>query len=291
MSKKFSWKRLGLTLSLLLTLVVIGCSGGEDASSNEEPKEIELAYVAWASEIASTNVIAKVLEDEGYNVTMTQLKAGPMWSGVAEGDADALVAAWLPATHASYYEDFKDSIDDLGANLEGAKIGLVVPSYVDATTIADLNNIVTDLDGKITGIDAGAGVMKAASSAIEEYDLALELQSSSSAAMTQALATAIEDNAAIVVTGWTPHWKFAKYDLKYLEDPKGVFGGEEKIHTIARKGLKEDMPKAHKILDQFNWTAADMESVMLEIQNGAEPAEAAANWVESNQDKVSEWVK
>ena len=56
-----------------------------------------------------------------------------------------------------------------------------------------------------------------------------------------------------MVTGWTPHWKFSAYDLKYLEDPKGTLGGAENIKTIARKGLEEDMPEAYKILDRFNW--------------------------------------
>ncbi len=153
-------------------------------------------------------------------------------------------------------------------------------------------SVAEQLDNTITGIDAGAGVMQAAEKAIEEYELdSYTLQASSSAAMTQALSDAIEDEKAIVVTGWTPHWKFAKYDLKYLDDPKGVFGGEEKIHTIARKGLEEDMPNAYKILDQFNWETADMESVMLEVNDGADPEEAAANWIKENEDKVSEWTK
>ncbi|MFP3340037.1 glycine betaine ABC transporter substrate-binding protein, partial [Micrococcus sp. SIMBA_131] len=38
-------------------------------------EEISLAYVAWDSEIASTNVVAKVLESMGYKVELTQLDA------------------------------------------------------------------------------------------------------------------------------------------------------------------------------------------------------------------------
>ncbi|MYL61338.1 glycine/betaine ABC transporter, partial [Virgibacillus halodenitrificans] len=33
---------------------------------------------------------------------------------------------------------YSDQFDDLGANLEGAKIGLVVPSYMDIESIEDL---------------------------------------------------------------------------------------------------------------------------------------------------------
>ena len=58
--------------------------------------------------------------------------------GLASGEADAMVAAWLPATHAAYYEKYKDDFDDLGPNLEGAKIGLVVPSYVTIDSIEEI---------------------------------------------------------------------------------------------------------------------------------------------------------
>lgn len=149
-----------------------------------------------------------------------------------------------------------------------------------------------ELDYTITGIDAGAGVMAAANEALEVYELdEYELQASSDAAMTAALSEAIENEEAIVVTGWNPHWKFAKFDLKYLEDPQGVFGGAEDIHTIARLGLEEDMPEAYQVLSNFYWTEEDMGAIMNEINEGTDPKVAAAEWVENNQDKVAEWTE
>lgn len=38
--------------------------------------------------------------------------------------------------------------------------------------------------------------------------------------MTVALGEAIKQHKDIVITGWSPHWMFNKYDLKYLADPK-----------------------------------------------------------------------
>jgi len=148
------------------------------------------------------------------------------------------------------------------------------------------------VDYKIIGIDPGAGLMKAAAKAIDEYSLDdWKLVEGSSAAMTASLKKAYEKKEPIIVTGWTPHWMFAEFDLKYLKDPKGVFGKDESIHTIARKGLKKDLPDAYKVLDQFNWTPDDMGVVMNNIVNGEEPEEAAAKWVKDNADKVSKWTK
>jgi glycine betaine/proline transport system substrate-binding protein len=148
------------------------------------------------------------------------------------------------------------------------------------------------VDYKIIGIDPGAGLMNATEKAMTEYQLDdWELVEGSSAAMTAALTKAYENKEPIIVTGWTPHWMFSKFDMKYLEDPKGVYGQEEQIHTIVRKGLKEEQPSAYAFLDKFEWTPADMEKVMLDITDGKSPEEAAADWVNNNQDKVNQWVE
>ncbi|MGD6875209.1 glycine betaine ABC transporter substrate-binding protein [Bacillus infantis] len=148
------------------------------------------------------------------------------------------------------------------------------------------------VDYKITGIEPGAGIMSATNKALEEYDNLEDytLVESSSAAMAAELDNAIKDEEPIIVTGWTPHWMFAKYDLKYLEDPKGIYGEAEKIETFTRKGLEEDQPSAYKVLDQFFWTNDDIGEVMVAIQEGTDPAEAADTWVKDNSDKVAEWT-
>jgi glycine betaine/proline transport system substrate-binding protein len=74
----------------------------------------------------------------GYKVELLQVEAGPMWAGIAEGSADAMVAAWLPTTHKDYYDKYKGKFEDLGPNLKGTKLGLVVPTYMDINSIEDL---------------------------------------------------------------------------------------------------------------------------------------------------------
>lgn len=146
----------------------------------------------------------------------------------------------------------------------------------------------------ITGIDAGAGIMSSTEKAISDYQLDKnnwQLQPSSTAAMTSTLAKAIKDKRPIVVTGWTPHWMFTKFDLKFLEDPKGSFGKAENIHTIVRKDLKKDEPTAYEVLDRFYWTPEEMADVMLQVNEGVDPEKAAADWLKANPEKLEEWTK
>ncbi|SDO16649.1 glycine betaine/proline transport system substrate-binding protein [Halomonas shengliensis] len=261
------------------------------AAQAQDKGTVHLAYVEWSSTVASTNVMRAVLEQAGYEVETSSLSAAAMWQSVASGDTDALLAGWLPTTHEDYYAQLEDQLVDTGVNLDGTKLGLVVPSYVEVESIADLNEYADDFDGKIVGIDPGAGIMRLTEDVIDAYELDLDLQTGSGATMSAALKTAIDNEEAIAVTGWTPHWMFARWDLKYLEDPKNVYGGAEQIHTIVRQGLKEEMPEAYAILDAFAWTAEDMGEVMLMNQEeDADPYENAKQWVEENQEQVQEWL-
>ncbi|MBB3110980.1 glycine betaine/proline transport system substrate-binding protein [Paenibacillus phyllosphaerae] len=281
-------KKWGLALSAVI--IAAGLAGCTNAGDN---KAIKLAYVAWDSEIASTNVVKYVLESKlDYEVELLQVDAGPMWAGIADGSADAMVAAWLPSTHASYLEKYGADMEDLGENLSGTKVGLVVPSYMELSSIEDLKTAGSDVAHKIIGIEPGAGIMMSTDQALKDYGLDSDwkLVESSSAAMATELQKAYEAKEPIIVTGWTPHWMFAKMDLKYLEDPKGVYGGDEQIHTMARKDLQSDMPDAYKLLDQFTWTPDDMAEVMVAIQEGKSPEEAAKAWVDSHEDQVKAWL-
>ncbi|MDQ7728752.1 glycine betaine ABC transporter substrate-binding protein [Halomonas sp. SpR8] len=282
---------LRIRLASLALLAGAGVAVSSAAQAEEEKGTVNLAYVEWSSEVASTNVIAAVLEQAGYEVDLTSLSAAAMFQALSTGDADAIVAAWLPTTHADYMERVGENTEDLGANLDGTKLGLVVPEYTDVDSIADLNDNADSFNGEIIGIDPGAGLMALSEEVVDTYDLELDLRSGSGATMTAALASAINNEENIVVTGWTPHWMFARFDLKYLDDPEEVYGGAEQIHTVVRQGLEDDMPEAYAILDAFEWTPEQMGEVMLMNQeDDSDPYENAKQWVEDNQDVVEQWL-
>ncbi|RTR00806.1 glycine betaine ABC transporter substrate-binding protein [Halomonas nitroreducens] len=276
----------------LAGLALVAGAGLSAATAQAQDKgTVHLAYVEWSDAVASTNVMRAVLEQAGYEVELTSLSAAAMWQSVATGDADAMTTAWLPTTHEDYYKRLKDQIVDLGPNLDGTRLGLVVPAYSEMETIGDINEHAEAIDGKITGIDPGAGLMSLTEEVVEAYDLDVDLQSGSGATMTASLQNAVGNEEEIVVTGWTPHWKFARWDLKYLEDPKNVYGGAEQIHTMVRQGLEEDMPEAYAILDAFEWTPEQMGQVqLLNQQEDSDPYENAKQWVEEHPDVVQEWL-
>ena len=280
------------------------------APSHAAEGTVKLSYVKWSSEIASTNLVKAVLEQKmGYNCQIEAVDAEEMWRFVAEGEADAMVGAWLPGTHEHYMDKYGDRVVDLGPNLKGARIGLVVPDvtlgrqtagtglrnepYIDAESIADLSEYADKFHYKIVGIDPEAGVMKRTKEAMEAYGLDnYELVTGNERTMTHALGRAITNHQWVVVTGWIPHWKFARWELKFLKDPKNVFGGEEHINTVVREGLEEDMPEVAKFLDNFHWSPEQMGQLMIWIHDddGRFPYEKALRYIRAHEEQVESWI-
>lgn len=276
-------------LAVALAAIIFLVSGTVYYSINQDENTVILASVQWDSEIASNNVLKIVLEDLGYKVKISELDPAVMYSSVANGSADATIAPWLPNVQGFLYEKYADQLVDLGTNLEGAQNGIVVPSYMDVNSIADLTN---EANKTIMGIEPGAGITAMAEELMNDYGNLSDwtLTTSSTGAMLIELDQAIANQEEIVITGWAPHWMFTKYDLKFLDDPKLTMGEPDSIMSFARQGLEEDMPEVYRVIDNFNWTLEDMQSVMLELQDVG-PVVAAQNWIDQNSEKVASWIE
>ncbi|HLR21844.1 MAG TPA: glycine betaine ABC transporter substrate-binding protein [Tissierellaceae bacterium] len=285
-------------VSVLLLTMVVGCDStdggnGEGSGGSEESKgTVEIGYVDWAEGVAMTNLAKVVLEDKmDYDVEITMADAGPIFTSVSSGSYDAFLDAWYPITHGDYKEKYEDDLTDLGYNYEGARIGLVVPDYVDVDSIEELKEKADEFDGEIIGIDSGAGIMDGAERAIEAYDLDLELISGSEATMLAALQKAIDNEDWIVVTGWTPHWKFSEWDLKFLDDSQESFGDQENLHSIGKKDIKEDMPEVAEFLENFQLNDEELNDLMGAFQDSDDDElEIARKWMEENEDLVESWI-
>ncbi len=276
------------TIILTIILSLVSCGGGQ---KSEDSKSINIAYVNWAEGIAMTNLAKVILEEQGYEVELMNADVAPVFASVANGNADVFMDAWLPVTHESYMNQYGDEIETLGVNFDQARIGLVVPAYVEINSIDQMNSVKEKFDGKIVGIDAGAGIMKTTDKALEEYGLDYELQSASGPAMTATLKKEIDDDDWVVVTGWAPHWKFARYDLKFLDDPKGVYGATERIETVATKGFSEKDPFAAEFFSNFSLSNSELGDLMGAIADSKEDeALVAKQWMENNMDIVGPWI-
>lgn len=252
---------------------------------------LRLGIGEWATGQASTYVLKAVLEDAGHQVDISSVSLAAIWQGLSVGELDAFTGAWLPVTQASYYESKADEIDDLGPNLTDARVGLAVPTYADVTSIADLAAAGETFGQRIHGIDPGAGIMALTEQAMDAYGIEdWRLVAGSDAAMSQTLKTAMSRQEPIVVTAWAPHPVFSGQALRYLDDPQGLYSGDEQIHTVTRQGLAEEKPEITAILDRFQWSSADIQDLMAANQANGDYEANARIWVDEHPEMVATWL-
>jgi glycine betaine/proline transport system substrate-binding protein len=265
------------------------------AAAPERP--VQLTYFAEPDSEVVIKIARAVLEQRlGYKVTLTSASLGLQYEALAEGKSDAMMMAWLPGTQAAYWQKYSTKLDDLGTIYSG-KIGWVVPDYVpesEVRSISDLSKpgVKDKLNGTIQGIDPGAGLMRASTKAIQDYSLnGYNLRPASAVAMIAALSRAENQKNWIVVTGWSPHTMFAKWKLRYLEDPKGVMGGSEGVHVLTRKGFSQEYPRAAAFFRQYKISNEDLEKVMAKAEASKDYDGAVADYVTSHSAEISDWVK
>lgn len=315
-------RRIASMVMLVTVMGVLGCARG-DQEAEREPEiaarraersrvTVRLVYPEWSSEIASAHLVQAVLQERlGYQVDLEPVTVEDMWERIAHGDADVLSGAWLPVTHRDYYAEYAETLDDLGPYLEGARIGLVVPTVtpgrrVDETgrtgtdlvtieSIVELTDNVGQFGGRVVGIESGAGIMARTKEALSAYSLdrSYRLLEFDEEKMLASVSDSVRRGEWIVFTGWTPHWMFERFNLRFLDDPIGVYGGRESIHILVRTGFGDEHADAREVLERIRMEPRDLERLMLWIHDDAagDTYAQALRWLQMHPDHVNSWVE
>ena len=256
---------------------------------------LRLGWSPWAdAEVVS--LIAQSVIQQAYDVKVERVLAdiGIQYASLARGDLDLMLMAWLPLTHRDYYRRVRERVVDFGSMYSG-RLGWVVPEYVPASelsAIPDLRDpsLADRFENRVQGIDPGSGLNQASAQALKIYRLNdMELVSSSSAAMTAVLDQAIRQQRWVMVTSWTPHWMFARYRLRFLQDPERVFGGIEWIHALGRPQLDLEMQDVAGFLTRFHLPDQEISDLLLQANDRT--AEAAVDdYIASHQERIRYWI-
>ncbi|MEV4330164.1 ABC transporter permease/substrate binding protein [Streptomyces sp. NPDC049597] len=289
---------------VVLALVAggLGMFGGaktqntSDAANVGQGKKISVGYIPWDEGIASTFLWKELLEQRGFEVETKQLEAGSLYTGLAGGQIDFQTDAWLPVTHASYWEKYQDELEDLGSWYGPTSLELSVPAYMKGIdSLDDLKGRSGQFKGRIIGIEPSAGMMGLLKEKVlKDYGLQgeYEVVDGSTPGMLAELKRAYDKKEPIVTTLWSPHWAYSTYDLKKLKDPKGSWGKGDGVHTLARKGFAADNPQVGAWLKNFSMTEkqlTDLEAKIQETGKGKEQ-EAVRAWLKDNPGLAEKWT-
>ena len=292
-------KKLNVLKLFAIALVSVGLLGlsacqqgqkkeGESGDKKSQDKEVLILYPNWSEGIAFTHLAKAALADVGIEADIKAIEPGPIYASLAKGDADLFMDAWLPHTHSDYWNKYGDQINKLGESFSGGTTGLVVPQYVDIESITELNDVKEKFDGKIIGIGSGAGIHGNTEEAIKKYELDYKQITSSGSAMMASLKKAYTAQEPIVITGWKPHHMWADFDLKYLEDPKGVYP-EDVCAIVSRTGFDKDYPEITHFMKNFNLKETQLYNLMDAIEKGDDAYTAVQQWYEDHKVLVQSW--
>jgi len=198
-----------------------------------------------------------------------------VWRIVADGKADATFVPWMPYSDAEMEKQYEKRLEISGANLKGCKMGLVVPAYVKINSITEMKDVSERFGRKIISLQRRTSAGALATEALKIYGLlGYTIEYCDEGKMLQLLDQAIKKQEWIAVTGWQPHYKFGVYDLKFLQDPKEVFGKEEYCTTLIRAGLQTENPELYRILKAYKMDMEVMNRALSSLYKGMNISDA-----------------
>lgn len=280
----------GIALAGVAALALTGCSAAGDAGEGSGERPITIAvFNGWDEGIAASELWKNVLEEQGYEVELEYADPAAVYTGIANGDYDLTLDTWLPLTHAQYMETYGDDLVDLGAWNDEAKLTIAVNEDAPIDSLTELADNADVFGNRLVGIEAGSGLVTVTQDeVIPGYGLEkLDFVTSSTPAMLTELQAATDAGKDIAVTLWRPHWAYNAFPLKDLEDPDGLLGDAEGIHTVTSASFKDDFPEVNDWLASFkmdNDTLYSLEDAMFNSGgSGNDYAPAVADWIAENQ--------
>ena len=282
-------RRLAGTLLLCTLLAIVGRALAAD-------RPVRIGWTAWADGVFVTRLAERIIETElDQPVELVRAGIAEQYQGLAAGRIDVTLMSWQPRTHGPYLARVAGRVEDLGVLYHGARLGWAVPDHVPGEALASIADLADPavrerLGGRIVGIDPGAGLMRLSRRAVSRYGLdGYELEAGSGPAMTAALDRAVAAGEWTVVTAWSPHWIFAAHELRYLEDPRGVLGGDEQVHALARSGFYAERPRVAAMLARMWLPLDELEEALLDARERSYAA-AVGRYLERHPERVRYWV-
>ena len=266
--------------SVCLAGLILAASTTWTQAADRPP--VRIGWVNWSDTEITVKLATTALQEHlKQPVKLVMADIGIQFQALANGNIDLIPMVWLPSTHKAFYDKYKDRLEDLGVLYEG-RIGMAVPTSIPISEIAsveDLNkpHIREKLDGKILTSEVGNGQYKLTVKAIEDYKLTgYKLVASSESGMLNELDRNLKRNKWSLVNAWSPHWMFSKWSLRYLDDPKQIFGGAEQIHAMARKGFSAEYPEVASFFAHYSIPQADLEALMMQARETSSDKAVAA---------------
>lgn len=310
-----------------LALVIAGCGDSsidDETEANKERAaeqgdcgEINMAVNPWVGYEADAYVVGHIAEEQlGCTVNYKELKEDVSWQGFGTGEVDVVIEDWgHPDLEKQFFEGSGDgSAMDGGPTGNVGIIGWYVPPWLaeehpEVLTWEGLNDFASDFATSETGskgqfLGADPSYVQFDEAIISNLDLNFQVVfSGSEAASITAFQQAEKNKEFMIGYFYEPQWLFADLELAKVELPPYEDGCQDDPAKVACDYPETELKKilstswvdeggpGVNLVQNFTWTNDDQNLVAKYIsEDGMSPEDAAAKWVEENQETVDEWI-
>ena len=285
--KAGSWKPWAVLLTLIIGILAAGCA-------DLESKELVIGDTGWDESVAVSNLTKTLLEEElDYDsVEIKTLDVASLFERVGNGDLDAFQDVWIP-NHQEHLSGVQNNVELLDPWFQGTtRVSIAVPSYMNITSIPQLNLTTTD---EIVGIKPEAAISeRILDKVIPTYHLEqVYVAWDAPATMLLEVDKRIRNRETFAFIAWSPHWMNQEYDLVYLDDPEDALGDlndSSSIATIVREPLANDDPVAYAFMKALTLTEEQVNDLEGAINIAGDPLLGAKTWAKNNRKVVQPWI-
>lgn len=285
--------RIPLTSALCTLPLALGLT----SQAHSEDATLNFGVPAWPGITVKTEIASQLLSPLGYEIRTQEVGLQVIYEGLKTGDLDVFLGGWLPAQDHLYTPLEKNgTITSVTNNVDGAQMTLAVPDYLyeqGIRSFADLDDNRERFDGKIHSFGAGSAASQILDKAIANDSWGLgdwQLVDTSVVAMLSATSNAISRETPIVWVGWTPHWMNLELDMRYLEDPKDLFGqnnGESQVLTLMRTPYAETHANLVNFFEGLTFSAEEQSWMINEFGQQERSSEAVAQeWLQRHPERI-----
>ena len=314
---KFSLRRRIAAASLITAgaLVLAGCSSSvNDSASSGDCGTWGMAMHAWNGYTASAQVVVEIAKANGCTINQTTLEeAGVTYDAMEAGSVDVIIEDWGGGRWKEWVD--RGAIQEIGPDGNIGLIGMfvapwMVEKYPDILDSANLNKYAdlfktADSGGKGAWYEGPPGYTTIGEKMISANKLNYKaIATGSEAALVDVLTKAEANKTPALVYFYEPHTLFVKIaglDKSRVKFPANDWSDAAKasgltdypetvLQKLATKKLMDSGSIFATIVQNFNWTNADQNSVAADIEGGMEPAAAAQKWIDANPDTVNKWL-
>ena len=304
-----------LTAGVLAALPVAGFADSEDP--------IVIPIHNWSSQIVMSNVVGQIFEEMDLNVEYVTTDSQAVYESIRLGDVTLELEVWEGAFGASFREALeKGGIVEVATHDAVTREDWWYPMWTkDACpglpdwealnecaalfATAETGDLGRYLDGPVDWLKHGQERVAALG-----MDFVV-VNAGSAAALWAEIGAAEAEQRPVVVFNWTPNFAEAVWPGEFVEFPEWVDGCDTDpavgpnpealydcgnpangyLKIAAWEGMEAQWPDAYAVLEQVNFTNPQIaEMAKLVDVDEYEPEEAAAIWLEENEDVWRAWL-